>query len=58
VSSAKSVRERDAVERYLEQLDAADAQDEVMIDSSVVHAALEKLKSAPEPEAGQAAFSV
>jgi transposase len=51
VSSAKSVRERDAVERYLEQLDAADAQDEVMIDSSAVQAALEKLKSAPEPEA-------
>src|SRR6266702_794207 len=36
VSSAKSVRERDAVERYLEQLDAADAQDEVVIDSSAV----------------------
>jgi transposase len=51
VSSAKSVRERDAVKRYLEQLDAADAQDEVVIDSSAVQAALEKLKSDPEPEA-------
>jgi transposase len=51
VSSAKSVRERDAMERYLEQLDAADAQDEVVIDSSAVRAALEKLKSDPEPEA-------
>src|SRR2546426_4587908 len=51
VSSAKSVREREAVKRYLEQLDAADAQDEVVIDSSAVQAALEKLKSDPEPEA-------
>ncbi|HEY1526493.1 MAG TPA: IS1182 family transposase [Candidatus Angelobacter sp.] len=53
VSSAKSVRERDAVKRYLEQLDAADEQDEVVIDSSAVQAALEKLKSDPEPEARQ-----
>ena len=51
VSSAKSVRERDAVKRYLEQLDAADEQDEVVIDSSAVQAALEKLKNDPEPEA-------
>lgn len=51
VSSAKSIRERDAVKRYLEQLDAADEQDEVVIDSSAVRAALEKLKSDPEPEA-------
>jgi hypothetical protein len=50
VSSAKSLRERDAVKRYLEQLDAADEQDEVVIDSSAVQAALEKLKSDPEPE--------
>src|SRR6266852_4018965 len=51
VSSAKSVRERDAVKRYLEQLDAADEQDEVVIDSSAVQAALEKQKKDPEPEA-------
>jgi transposase len=51
VRSAKTLRERDAVKRYLEQLDAADAQDEVVIDSSAVQAALEKLKSDPEPEA-------
>ena len=51
VSSAKSVRERDAMQRYLEQLDAADEQDEVVIDPSAVQAALEKLKSHPEPEA-------
>jgi transposase len=51
VSSAKTIRERDALKRYLEQLDAADARDEVVIDASAVQAALEKLKSDPEPEA-------
>jgi hypothetical protein len=51
VSSAKSVRERDAVKRYLEQLDAADEQEEVVIDPSAVEAALEKLRQYPEPEA-------
>jgi transposase len=51
VSSAKSVREREAVKRYLEQLDAADEQDELVIDPNAVQAALEKLKNHPEPEA-------
>ncbi len=51
VSSAKSVREREAVKRYLEQLDAADEQDELVIDPNAVQAALEKLKNDPEPEA-------
>ena len=51
VSSAQRVRERDAVKRYLEQLDAADEQDEWVIDPSAVAAALEKLKQDPEPEA-------
>jgi transposase len=51
VSSAKSVRERDAMKHYLEQLDAADEQEEVIIDASAVQAALEKLKKDPEPEA-------
>ena len=51
VSSAKSVRERDAMKRYLEQLERADEQDEVVIDPSAVAAALEKLKNHPEPEA-------
>src|SRR5439155_255670 len=41
VSSAKSVREREAMKRYLEQLDAADEQDEVVIDPSAVQAAVE-----------------
>jgi transposase len=34
VSSAASVRERNAVQHYLEQLDRTDAQDELVIDSS------------------------
>jgi hypothetical protein len=51
VSSAKRVREREAMKRYLEQLDAADEQDEVVIDPSAVQAALEKLRNDPEPEA-------
>ena len=51
VSSAKGVRERDAIKRYLEELDAADEEDEVVIDPSAVQAALEKLKRHAEPEA-------
>src|SRR6201993_1306002 len=51
VSSAHHVRERDAVKRYLKQLDTADAQDEIVVDPSAVQAALEKLKNDPEPEA-------
>ena len=51
VSSAQRVRERDAVKRYLEQLDRADEQEEWVIDPSAVAAALEKLKQDPEPEA-------
>jgi transposase len=51
VSSSHSVREREAVKRYLDQLERADEQDEVVIEPSAVAAALEKLKSHPEPEA-------
>jgi len=51
MSSVHHVRERDAGKRYLEQLDTADAQDEMVVDPSAVQAALEKLKSDPEPEA-------
>ena len=52
VSSARSVRERAAVERYLEQLEQSDEQDEVVIDRGAVASALEKLRQHPEPEAG------
>lgn len=51
VSSARSVREREAVKRYLDQLERADEQEEVEIDPSAVAKALEKLKNHPEPEA-------
>jgi transposase len=50
-SSARSVHEREAVKRYLEAVEAADEQDEVVIDPSAVAAALEKLQNHPEPEA-------
>jgi transposase len=52
VSSAKSVREREALERYLEQLEQSDRQDEVIIDPGAVASALEKLRQHPEPEVG------
>lgn len=51
VSSAKSVGERDAIARYLDRLEEADSQEEVIIDSSAVAMALEKLKTHLEPEA-------
>lgn len=51
VSSAKGVREREAVAHYLDRLEQADGEEEVTIDSSAVAAALEKLKAHPEPEA-------
>jgi len=53
VSSVDRIREREAVKRYLDQLERADEQNEVVIDASAVaEASLEKLKSDPEPEAG------
>jgi transposase len=52
VSSASAVREREAVQRYLEQVDAADEQEQVVIDPTGVAAALEQLKRDAEPEAG------
>ena len=52
VSSARSVREREALERYLEQLEQSDQRDEVVLDPSAVASALEKLRQHPEPEAG------
>jgi transposase len=52
VSSVDRVREREALKRYLDQLERADEQNEVEIDESAAAKALEKLKSDPEPEAG------
>jgi transposase len=52
VSSTRSVREREALERYLEQLEQTDQQDEVVIAPGAAARALEKLRQHPEPEAG------
>jgi transposase len=51
VSSSESVHERRALERYLERMEQADAEDEVEIDSEAVAAALKKLREHTEPEA-------
>ena len=52
VASARSVAERESVKRYLEAVEAGDQQEEASIDPTAVAAALEKLRSDPEPEAG------
>ncbi len=51
VSSARSVRERDALKRYLDEREATDRQEEVVIDNRAVAVALEKLRQHAEPEA-------
>lgn len=51
-SSQDSVRERDAVARYLEQVEKNDAAEEQEINPAAVAEALEKLRNHPEPEAG------
>jgi len=52
VASIDTVRERLALQRYLDNVDKADAEQETEIDQSAVQAALEKLKKNAEPEAG------
>jgi len=52
VSSVDRIREREALKRYLDQLERADEQNEVEIDESAVAEAVKKLNSDPEPEAG------
>jgi transposase len=51
VSSARHVAEREAAKRYLDRLDAADQQDEMVIDESAVAEALKRLREDAEPEA-------
>lgn len=51
VSSAKSVGQREALVRYLAQMESADAQDQIDVDPTAVAAALEALAAHPEPEA-------
>ena len=50
-SSARSVREREGLKRYLEEMESADAQDELEIDHTAVAEALKKLRQHPEPAA-------
>ena len=52
VASADSVRERKALERYLDSMERSDEEQQATIDPSAVQVALEKLKQHPEPEAG------
>lgn len=51
VSSAKGVREREAMARYLDRLEQSDNEEGVAIDPAAVAAALAKLKAHREPEA-------
>jgi transposase len=50
-SSPTQVAERDAAKRYLDRLDAADQQEERVIDETAVAEALKKLQQDREPEA-------
>jgi Transposase domain (DUF772) len=52
VASADSVRERQALQRYLDSMEKADAEQQATIDPSAVQDAMEKLRQHPEPEAG------
>jgi transposase len=52
VASIDSVRERLALQRYLDSVEKADKEQQESIGPSAVQAALEKLKRHPEPEAG------
>jgi len=47
VSSVDRVREREALKRYLDQLERADEENEVEIDESAVAEALKKTKERP-----------
>jgi transposase len=51
VSSVGSVREREAVKRYLEALESGDQDDELVVEPSKVAEALKKLQEHREPEA-------
>lgn len=52
VSSVSSVHQRQALQRYLERMESADAEEEPVIDPSAVADALKKLRQHPEPEVG------
>jgi transposase len=52
VASADSVRERQALEKYLDSMEKADEEQHASIDPAAVQAALDKLEQHLEPEAG------
>lgn len=52
VSGTDGVREREAVKRYLDEVERGDQQEEQAIAPAAVAEALKKLKGHPEPEAG------
>jgi transposase len=52
VASTDSVRERQALSRYLDSMEKADEEQQAMIDPTAVQAAIEKLKQHPEPNGG------
>jgi transposase len=52
VSGADGVREREALRRYLNEVERADADEEMVVDPAGVAEALKKLQAHPEPEAG------
>lgn len=51
VSGADGVREREAIRRYLDEVERADEHEQVAIDPAAVAEALKKLESHAEPEA-------
>ncbi len=51
VSSMDSVKERDALRRYLDEMESADTEPEIVIDTTAVQTAMEKLRRHLEPEA-------
>jgi transposase len=52
VVNGDSVRDRDALRRYLDSMEQSDAEQQATIDPSAVYAAIEKLRTHPEPEVG------
>ena len=52
VANGNSIRDRDALRRYLDGMEQADAEQRATIDPSGVQAAIEKLRKHPEPEVG------
>ena len=52
VANGNSIRDRDALRRYLDGMEQSDAEQQVTIDPSAVQAAIEKLSRHPEPEVG------